>query len=157
MENGELLRSLASLTGEPLMKLTEYVFSPPVRLHSASDIWLLQYQRETFKRQFWQHVFVNGGGKQALEQPLDVLLCPAAALAAPRPQQIFYWGYTSLFNLTDLPGVTFPVAGYTAQSEKDRAFEMTKEGKLKSSISDLDKGTIKECEYLCYERLLVRY
>ncbi|PWN35203.1 amidase signature enzyme [Meira miltonrushii] len=146
MENGELLRSLASLTGEPLMKLTEYVFSPPVHLHSASDIWLLQYQREAFKKQFWQHVFVNGGGKQALAQPLDVLLCPAAALAAARPQQIYYWGYTSLFNLTDLPGVTFPVAGYAAQAEKDKAFEATKGGKLKPSISDLDQGTIKEYE-----------
>lgn len=129
------------------MKLTEYVFSPPVHLHSASDIWLLQYQRETFKRQFWQHVFVNGGGEEQLSEPLDVLLCPAAALAAPRPQQIFYWGYTSLFNLTDLPGVTFPISGYAAQAEKDQAFERTKEGKLKQPISELDRNTIKECEF----------
>lgn len=147
MENGELLRSLAKVTGEPLLKLTEFLFTPPVRPHSAADCWLLQYTRETFKRQFWQHVFVQAGRQlDGRDGPIDVLLCPASALAAPRPQGISYWGYTSLFNLTDLPGVTFPVPNLSVHAETDKAFEATEHGQLKPSLSGHDEETRHECE-----------
>ncbi len=43
---------------------------------------------------------------------------------APRPATIKYWGYTSVFNLVDYPGVVLP-SGLKADSKLDEQFEET--------------------------------
>ncbi|KAL1303077.1 hypothetical protein AAFC00_006521 [Neodothiora populina] len=40
---------------------------------------------------------------------IDAILCPANASAASAHGESRYWGYTSVFNVLDLPGVVFPV------------------------------------------------
>jgi amidase len=138
MEHGELIRSLATITGEPLLPLTEYIVSPPVKDHTASECWELQYARETFKREYWKDVW--------LKNDLDVLLCPAAHLCAPRIGQIRYWGYTSFFNLLDLPGVVFPVKDCLADAHLDEQFEEREKDGSRADLGDLDRETSEECE-----------
>ena len=40
---------------------------------------------------------------------MDVILCPAYPTPAPLHDTSRYWGYTSIWNLLDYPGVVFPV------------------------------------------------
>lgn len=138
MENGSLIKALASITGEPLLPLTEFILSDPVRDHSASECWELQYARETFKRRYWQEVWV--------ENSLDVLLCPASHLCAPRINSIRYWNYTSFFNLVDLPGVVLPIKAVQADSKTDIAFEANEGDKCASAMSKIDEEARAECE-----------
>ncbi|PWN99241.1 amidase signature enzyme [Tilletiopsis washingtonensis] len=100
-EGGAVVRGLIESTGEPLLPLTQAILGAPVRDHTAGEVWRLASRREAHRRAFmalWQSA------------ELDVLLCPAAPLPAPRPGRVRYWGYTSHFNLWDMPGVVFPTA-----------------------------------------------
>lgn len=138
MENGELIRSLAKISGEPLLPLTEYILSSPVQDHTSSECWELQYARESFKREYWRDVWVK--------EKLDVLLCPAAHLCAPRFGKIKYWGYTSFFNLVDLPGAVFPIKGLLVDSQKDIEHEEKEKASTRQTLSGLDKEARNECE-----------
>lgn len=148
MESGQLIKSLATLTNEPLVPLTRYVCeTSPVKNHTAAQSWELQYARETFKRQFWKK-FGSSSSSSSLVGPdakIDVLLCPTGAQIAPRPGRIWYWGYTSLFNLTDLPGVVFPVKDFVADSKADLEYEGREKGRTQSNEA-LDKQNREECE-----------
>ncbi|UZJ57035.1 hypothetical protein CBS101457_006355 [Exobasidium rhododendri] len=138
MDQGELIRSLAKMTGEPLLPLTEYILSSPVKRHDASECWELQYAREAFKREYWKDVWVKND--------LDVLLCPSAHLCAPRIGEIRYWNYTSFFNLMDLPGVAFPVKSCLVDSRLDEEFESREGTDARRSLSKLDEETSEEYE-----------
>ena len=142
MENGALIRGLAKITGEPLLPLTEFIMSSPVRDHTASESWELQYKRESFKRRYWQEVWVKN--------KLDVLLCPASHLCAPRVNSIRYWNYTSFFNLVDLPGAVFPVEGIIVDSKIDSEYEAKESTSMSSqnALSETDKEAQEECEYI---------
>lgn len=138
MDEGKLIASFAQLTEEPLLPLTQFIMSPPVKDHTASESWELQYAREAFKREYWRDVWVKHN--------LDVLLCPAAHLCAPRPGQIRYWGYTSFFNLVDLPGAVFPVKCLFADSKADAKYEEAGQAKRAVPMSIFDEETRQECE-----------
>lgn len=47
---------------------------------------------------------------------MDAILCPVAPTLAPPHNTTSWWGYTSHWNLLDLPGVVFPVDRFTAAS-----------------------------------------
>jgi amidase len=130
MEDGQLIKALAKMTGEPIVPLTNYILSPPVRDHTTSESWELQYARDSLKMEYWNKVWVK--------EDLDVLLCPASHLCAPRAGQIKYWGYTSFFNLVDMPGAVFPIKSFFADAKTDEAYERS--GASPSSHPYYDSG-----------------
>lgn len=132
MDSGKLFHLLAKATGEPLLPLTDFILSEPfVRPAAAdleaqgigptrkldemsvTDLWATVRAREAFRKEYLQ---------QWNDLGLDCLLCPVMGSVAPRPGKIKYWGYTSVFNLVDYPGVVFP-SGFVANSELDKQFE----------------------------------
>lgn len=142
MDNGELIRALAKMTGEPLLPLTEYIISSsPVRDHTVSESWQTQLVRDNFKLEYWKEVWVKN--------ELDVLLCPANQLCAPRFGEIRYWGYTSFFNLVDLPGAVFPVKACLVNRKIDKEYEEKNnlDGQ-NTPLSKYDKEARSECECL---------
>ncbi|PWN52913.1 amidase signature enzyme [Violaceomyces palustris] len=134
-DGGKRFRDLAAATGEPLLPLTEFILSGPfVRDHelTASETWELNLKREKFRAEFllaWNQVGA------------DVLLCPVMAGPPPRPGKIKYWGYTSVFNLVDYPGVVFPT-GLVADSDIDKKFEeqLASAGKMEDYSKSLRYG-----------------
>ncbi|EIW86079.1 amidase signature enzyme, partial [Coniophora puteana RWD-64-598 SS2] len=44
----------------------------------------------------------------ASERPIDAILCPVSATLAPPHDTMRWWGYTSHWNLLDLPAVVSP-------------------------------------------------
>ena len=121
MDSGKLIRTLAKATGEPLLPLTQFIMAEPfVRSDTVgqaemttSEVWSQVRTREAFRKEFLA---------QWNQLGLDCLLCPVMSSVAPRPGKIRYWGYTSVFNLVDYPGVVFP-SGMFADSKLDEAYE----------------------------------
>lgn len=113
-DGGEFTRALAKLGNEEILPLTEHILSPPfVRNRTAHEIWELTMRRDAIKKEYlcwWK------------EQGVDFILSPACITTAPRPGTIKYWGYTSAYNLFDVPAVVFPTALVT-DSEMDTSFE----------------------------------
>ncbi len=134
MDSGKMFHLLAKATGEPLLPLTQFILSGPSVRSAASgleadstgkdaerrsdemsvtELWAMVRTREGFRKEFLQ---------QWNQLGLDCLLCPVMGNVAPRPGKIKYWGYTSVFNLVDYPGVVFP-SGFEADSKLDQDFE----------------------------------
>ena len=50
-------------------------------------------------------------GRTSTGRPVDAIICPTAATLAVPHDGIRWWGYSSHWNLLDLPGVVFPSGG----------------------------------------------
>jgi amidase len=50
---------------------------------------------------------------------MDVLLCPCAPAAGAPHDFPLWWGYTSLFNILDLPSVVLPLRDFKIDPTKD--------------------------------------
>lgn len=77
------MMALINSTGEPALPLTKSVLSTPTRNHTTNEVWRVVARKGAFQRKFmelWR------------EKNIDVLLCPAAPLPAPRSDRIRYWG-----------------------------------------------------------------
>lgn len=139
MDSGKMFALLAKATGEPLLALTQFILSEPFVRSFTADLDAdaardstmrkldeLSYSescaniriREAFRKEFLQ-------AWNLLE--LDCLLTPVMGNVAPRPATVTYWGYTSVFNLVDYPGVVFP-SGFKADAKADQQFEAVAAG-----------------------------
>lgn len=134
LDGGALFNDLASVTGEPLLPLTQHILFPPVRAQGAGESWDANVRREAYRDEYL--AFWN-------KQGIDALLCPACHTPAPRPGTIKYWGYTSAWNLVDYPGLVFPTT-VRADVKLDEQYEV-KLGK-QPSLGEWDDNSRKECE-----------
>ncbi|KAJ1035276.1 hypothetical protein NDA13_000696 [Ustilago tritici] len=155
MDSGKLFHLVAKSTGEPLLPLTQYILSQPfVRSATAdleadssnnaaspkldemsvTELWAAVRAREAFRKEFL---------KRWNELELDCLLCPVQGNVAPRPGMIKYWGYTSVFNLVDYPGLVFP-SGFKADARMDEEYEE----KERSSHAEFGHTSKKKGEWL---------
>ncbi|TKY84491.1 hypothetical protein EX895_006392 [Sporisorium graminicola] len=168
MDSGKMFALLAKATGEPFLPLTQFILSEPFVRPASGDLDAdaaaaatgrattrkldeLSYlescanvrSREAFRKEFF---------KRWNELQLDALLCPVMCNVAPRPGTIKYWGYTSVFNLVDYPGVVFP-SGFKADSVLDKQFEATPQSATEFGyaqrdewMSDFDRDNTEEYE-----------
>ncbi|KAF9245810.1 amidase signature domain-containing protein [Melanogaster broomeanus] len=81
------------------------------RPFSVDEIFRLNVERETFRSRALQHWNTT---KSSLGHPVDAILCPVAPTLAPPHDTTCWWGYTSHWNLLDLPAVVFPAGQYSA-------------------------------------------
>ncbi|PSK59228.1 Fatty-acid amide hydrolase 1 [Elsinoe australis] len=101
-DNGLHIKEECEKTGEPLHPLTEHLFkacTDTSREMTATEITALRFERDNFRCAFaddWN------------EQDVDAVLCPAFVGPAAMHETARHWGYTSLWNFVDYPGVTFP-------------------------------------------------
>lgn len=89
-------RKLLSDSGEPLTKLTKWAlnFGDGAREYGAAENRTLNLIRDLLKQQYTDYLNENN---------VDFILSPTYSNVAPRPEEIYNWSYTSLFNLIDLP------------------------------------------------------
>lgn len=99
-DGGRRIRKILEDSGEPMLPLTKHAidFSAKEPL-SVDENWALNFEREKYRREY--HALMK-------ERGVDVILCPTylsagALIGAPK-----YWGYTSIWNILDQPGLTFP-------------------------------------------------
>jgi amidase len=54
---------------------------------------------------------------------MDVLICPVAPSAGYQHDVFPWWGYSSMFNLTDFPSIVLPLKGFSISQEQDAKSE----------------------------------
>ncbi|KAI6047918.1 amidase signature domain-containing protein [Pisolithus marmoratus] len=83
------------------------------RPYTPHEIFRLNVEREAFRANALAHWNATKY-RTATGRPVDVVLCPVAPTLAPPHDSTSWWGYTSHWNLLDLPAVVFPVGQYSA-------------------------------------------
>jgi amidase len=82
--------------------------------YTVAEIFRLNTERETFRAQALMH-WNTTRLRTTTGRPIDAILCPVAATLAPPHDTTSWWGYSSHWNLLDLPAVVFPVGRHPAR------------------------------------------
>lgn len=120
---------------EPELPLTTHILrNEHVQAHTISSMWQAVQRRDAYRMAYahhWNSTATSTGPRGELHGMVDAILCPAGPGAAPKLDTSRWWGYTSQWNLLDVPAVVFPVdrvdpaqhsaaEKYTPRNEKDR-------------------------------------
>jgi len=101
------------MSGEPAVQQTQWILDH-AQGHSeytVAEIVHLNLEHETFHA----HALMHWNKTQlhtATSRPVNAILCPVAATLAPPHETTSWWGYSSHWNILDLPVVVFPVGIY---------------------------------------------
>lgn len=134
-DGGQRWLSAFSSTSEPVLPLTQHALNFSTSTGktplSITDNWDLNYARETYRRE--HHLLMKARG-------VDFILCPAYPGAGVLQGQSRYWGYTSIWNILDLPAAVVP-SGLVA--------DKTVDGKVDGyeGRNEQDADEVKACEY----------
>lgn len=89
-------RKLLADSGEPLCKLTKWSlnYGDGSKSYEVSENRKLNLTRDQLKQEYTDYMNENG---------IDFIISPTYSNVAPRPEEVYNWSYTSLFNLIDFP------------------------------------------------------
>lgn len=89
-------RKLLAESGEPLTKLTKWSlnYGDGSKIYEVGENRKLNLIRDLLKQEYTDFLNANG---------IDFILSPTYSNVAPRPEAVYNWSYTSLFNLLDFP------------------------------------------------------
>lgn len=87
--------------GEPVLPLTEFYYSFESKDNAIHENNIAIDQLTTY---FHQQVFVKEG--------LDFIITPSSPNVADIPDNLRYWGYTSIYNMIDFPSIVFRTGLY---------------------------------------------
>ena len=74
---------------------------------------------------------------------MDITMCPCAPAAGVPHSFPVWWGYTTLFNLLDLPSIIMPIKGFKIDPVKD-----AKDRAYKPRINPFDGDNWRICKYI---------
>ncbi|KAG7881670.1 hypothetical protein KL937_001293 [Ogataea polymorpha] len=141
-------------SGEPLLPLTKWAlsFGQGDRALSITENRELNYQRDRL-RKLYNDYFV--------QNKVDFILCPNYCGPAPVCVQNgvegpYYWGYTSHFNLLDLPSLTGPTGLY-ADQKVDTKPEYTPRSTIEAIEHAKYKPELVHGAPICYQLVGRRY
>lgn len=89
-------RKLLADSGEPLTKLSKWSlnYGDGEKVYEVAENRKLNIIRDQLKQEYTNYLNDNG---------IDFIISPTYSNVAPRPEEIYNWSYTSLFNLIDFP------------------------------------------------------
>lgn len=99
-------------SGEPAVPGAEWMFahSAGTQPYTVPETWKLNGQREAFRQRGLAHWNATKS-RSSTGRPVDAIICPTSPCLAVPHEETRWWGYTSHWNLLDLPGMVFPVGG----------------------------------------------
>ncbi|KAI4729930.1 amidase [Aureobasidium sp. EXF-10728] len=101
LDGAEEYKNTLLQESDPAVPIIQWLLhSTTPKRHTVEQTWELNSLRDKLRTQF---------ALQWREAGIDALLCPVNASVASAHDESKYWGYTAVFNATDLPGVVFPV------------------------------------------------
>ena len=107
-----------AISGEPATPSAQWIMSHAAERapYTVPETWKLNVQRESFRAKALQHWNATRS-RTSTGRPVDAVICPTAPTLAVPHDQTRWWGYSSHWNLLDLPGVVFPSGGRLQPSE----------------------------------------
>jgi len=112
LDSGEEYWATLAESGEPAVPGTEWMMAhsahrPP---YTVPETWKLNGAREAFRARGLTHWNATAS-RTSTGRPVDAVICPNAPNLAVPHDATRWWGYSSHWNMLDLPGVVFPVGG----------------------------------------------
>ncbi|GAA6018594.1 hypothetical protein JCM8202_000574 [Rhodotorula sphaerocarpa] len=105
-DGGEDIQRVLSAIEEPLIE--GVIMEEGHRIPSVFALWQLNRAKEAMQQAFLDK-WIATKTQTSTGRPIDGLLTPPAPITACLPGKNRHVGYTSFFNLLDLPAVVFPV------------------------------------------------
>lgn len=125
-------RELLAGSGEPLMKLTKWSlnYGDGAKVYEVADNRKLNIIRDQLKQEYTDYLNEN---------KIDFLISPSYSNVAPRPEEVYNWSYTSLFNLIDFPTLAIQT-GLFQDPAVDKWTEAESAQKFRSDLEALELG-----------------
>ncbi|KAJ1305475.1 hypothetical protein OPQ81_000482 [Rhizoctonia solani] len=130
LDGGEDIRATLAESGEPIIPHIARIL--PDSTDSGSTLaqsWATNVRRDQFRARALKH-WNETALRSKSSRPVDAVLCPAAPTLAPPHGAARWIGYTSYWNLLDLPAVVFPSGkpfdASTWESTTDSLFRETR-------------------------------
>jgi amidase len=97
-------------SGEPAIQQTAWILNHARGRgeYTVAEIFRLNLEREAFRAKALLHWNATQQ-RTSTGRPVDAILCPIAPTLAPPHDTTSWWGYSSHWNVLDLPAVVFPV------------------------------------------------
>jgi amidase len=123
------------LSGEPAVQQTDWILKHAEGREpfTVDEIFKLNLERETFRARALEH-WNSTRTVTTTGRPVDAILCPIAATLAPPHDTTTWWGYSSHWNLLDLPGVVFPTGKFSAIGDSSTQVQQSPRSDLERSI-----------------------
>ncbi|GAA5864169.1 hypothetical protein JCM3774_001242 [Rhodotorula dairenensis] len=142
-DGGEDVRSILAAIDEPLIDGV-LVAAEDAKVPSVYALWQLNRAREAMQQKFLDR-WLGTAKETSTGRPIDGLLAPPAPITACLPGNNRHVGYTTFFNLLDLPAVVFPItkvdpakdvadADFQALSEEDEKFRSEYDAQLTANV-----------------------
>lgn len=117
-------------SGEPLTKLTKWYlnFGQGSTPFTVSETYHLNTLRDSLRQEYNQFLIQNN---------IDFILSPPYNNVAPKPEEIYNWSYTTLFNILDLPTLVFQT-GMFQDPAIDKWDDSFKDYEFRSELEELE-------------------
>ncbi|OQV03841.1 hypothetical protein CLAIMM_08830 isoform 1 [Cladophialophora immunda] len=105
------MRDLIEASGEPWPPAAGKISNSPAvrdRKLTVKELYELNATRDQYKKGYLRH-WKKTASQTKSGEPIDVLLCPTASSASFPHDFLPWWGYSSQYNMLDMPGVVIPV------------------------------------------------
>ncbi|OBA24320.1 amidase [Metschnikowia bicuspidata var. bicuspidata NRRL YB-4993] len=123
-------RKMLADSGEPLTKLTKWAlnYGKGAKHYNVAENRKLNVIRDQLKQRYTDYLNEN---------KIDFIISPAYSNVAPRPEEIYNWSYTSLYNLIDLPTLVVQT-GMFQDTDLDKWDESHASYKHRSALEQLE-------------------
>ncbi|KAG8902186.1 hypothetical protein FRB99_004792 [Tulasnella sp. 403] len=112
LDAGQEYWDTMALSGEPAVPGTQWMLAHANgrQPYKVPETWKLNLERENFRAKGLVHWNATRL-RTTTGRPVDGVICPIAPTLAVPHDKTRWWGYSSHWNLLDLPGVVFPSGG----------------------------------------------
>jgi amidase len=110
LDGGAEYHETMQKSGEPAVQQTAWILNQAQGRgeYTVAEIFRLNLEREAFRAKALMHWNATQQ-RTSTGRPVDAILCPIAPTLAPPHDTTSWWGYSSHWNVLDLPAVVFPV------------------------------------------------
>lgn len=139
-DGNHMQRVLLSASGEPLKKLTKWALSygHGSKMYTVAENRQLNIVRDQLKQEYtdWMN-----------DNKVDFIISPVYNNVAPRPEEVYNWSYTALFNLIDFPTLTFQT-GLFQDPAIDKWDDAHASYKFRSPLEELEHASYDPAKFV---------
>ncbi|CAH6718557.1 putative acetamidase [[Candida] jaroonii] len=133
-------KKLLSQSGEPLTKLTKWYlnYGRGKKSFTIYENHQLNVARDLLRQEYLEYFNNN---------KIDFILSPTSSNVAPKPEEVFNWSYTTLWNILDSPTIVFQT-GLFQDPKIDKWDDSFKDYKYRSDLEELELTNYKPEEFI---------
>ncbi|KIM79793.1 hypothetical protein PILCRDRAFT_822967 [Piloderma croceum F 1598] len=138
LDGGAEYHETMQKSGEPAVQQTAWILNHARGRgeYTVAEIFRLNLEREAFRAKALMHWNVTQQ-RTSTGRPVDAILCPIAPTLAPPHDTTSWWGYSSHWNVLDLPAVVFPVGRHKV----DEALPQSRNGIERAIFTEWQSST----------------